>query len=58
MLVVKSGVKAPFEGGSYDIVGKTDVYTVYAYGETARDFIRYSSASAGGSTQSSTANSQ
>ncbi len=57
LLVVKSGVKAPFEGGSYDIVGKTDVYTVYAYGESARDFIRYSAASAGGSPQSSAANS-
>lgn len=56
LLVVKSGVKAPFEGGSYDIVGKTDVYTVYAYGESARDFIRYSAAS-GGSPQTSAANS-
>lgn len=57
LLVVKNGVKAPFEGGSYDTVGKTDVYTVYAYGESARDFIRYSSASAGGSPQMSAANS-
>ena len=57
LLVVKSGVKAPFEGGSYDIVGKTDVYTIYAYGESARDFIRYSSASAGGSPQTIAANS-
>lgn len=55
LLVVKTGVKAPFEGGSYDIVGKTDVYTVYAYGESARDFIRYSSASAGGTPQTSAA---
>ena len=56
LLVVKSGVKAPFEGGSYDIVGKTDAYTVYAYGESARDFIRYSAASAGGSPQSGASN--
>lgn len=48
LLVTKNSVKAPFEGGSYDIVGKTDKYTVYAYGESARDFIRYSSASSGG----------
>lgn len=48
LLVTKNSVKAPFEGGSYDIVGKTDMYTVYAYGESARDFIRYSSASSGG----------
>ena len=47
LLITKNTVKAPFEGGSYDIVGKTDMYTVYAYGESARDFIRYSSASAG-----------
>lgn len=51
LLVVKSGVKVPFEGGSYDIAGKTDAYTVYAYGESARDFIRYSSASSGGTPQ-------
>lgn len=48
LLITKNSVKAPFEGGSYDIVGKTDMYTVYAYGESARDFIRYSSASSGG----------
>lgn len=47
LLIAKNGIKAPFEGGSYDIVGKTSAYTVYAYGETARDFIRYSSALTG-----------
>lgn len=49
LLIAENGVKVPFEGGSYDIVGKTDSYSVYAYGESARDFIRYSSASASGS---------
>ena len=56
LLVAKNGVKAPFEGGSYDTVGKTDIYTVYAYGESARDFIRYSSASSSGAPQQSNSN--
>ncbi|MDE6727430.1 MAG: hypothetical protein K2J80_05770 [Oscillospiraceae bacterium] len=43
LLIAKSGVQAPFEGGSYDIVGRTSEFTVYAYGDNARDFIRYSS---------------
>lgn len=48
LLVASNGVTAPFDGGSYDVVGKTDTYTVYAYGESARDFIRYSSTASGG----------
>ena len=48
LLVAESGITAPFDGGSYDVVGKAGGYTVYAYGETARDFIRYSSISNGG----------
>lgn len=44
LLVAENGVAVPFEGGSYDIVGRTGELTVYAYGETARDFIRYNSA--------------
>lgn len=44
LLIAENGVEAPFEGGSYDMVGRTAKYTVYAYGESARDFIRYSSA--------------
>lgn len=43
LMVAENGVQIPFEGGSYDNVGKTDRYTVYAFGESARDFIRYSS---------------
>lgn len=43
LLIAESGVVIPFEGGSYDNVGKTDKYTVYAFGESAREFIRYSS---------------
>lgn len=43
LLIAPIGVQPPFEGGSYDSVGKTDVYSVYAYGESARDFIRYNS---------------
>lgn len=42
LLVAENGVKIP-DGGSYDNVGKTDRYTIYAFGESARDFIRYSS---------------
>ena len=41
LLIAENGVQAPFEGGSYDVVAKTDDYTIYAYGEAARDFIRY-----------------
>lgn len=43
LLIAKSGVQPPFEGGSYDIVGRTGEFTVYAFGDNARDFIRYSS---------------
>lgn len=45
LLVAKSDVRVPFEGGTYDVVGRMNDVTVYAYGEGARDFIRYSSAS-------------
>lgn len=44
LLIAENGVEVPFEGGSYDMVGRTSAYTVYAYGESARDFMRYSSA--------------
>lgn len=44
LLIAENGVEPPFEGGSYDMIGRTSAYTVYAYGESARDFIRYSSA--------------
>lgn len=44
LLIAENGVEPPFEGGSYDMVGRTSAYTVYAYGESARDFMRYSSA--------------
>lgn len=43
LLIAENGVEAPFEGGSYDMVGRTESYTVYAYGESARNFMRYSS---------------
>ncbi|MBD5130754.1 MAG: hypothetical protein HDT43_12660 [Ruminococcaceae bacterium] len=42
LLIAENGVEAPFEGGSYDMVGRTSSYTVYAYGESARDFMRFS----------------
>ena len=45
LLIAANDAHAPFEGGSYDVVGRTDGFTVYAYGDSARDFIRYSSAS-------------
>lgn len=44
LLIAENGVQPPFGGGTYDVVGRTELYAVYAYGETARDFIRYSSA--------------
>ncbi len=43
LLIAENNAKLPFKGGSYDIVGKTAAFTVYAYGENARDFISYSS---------------
>ncbi|MCH5203920.1 MAG: hypothetical protein J1F03_04175 [Oscillospiraceae bacterium] len=52
LLVAENSVKAPFDRISYDVVGKTSDYTVYAYGEIARDFIRYSSTAGGGNTSS------
>lgn len=36
-------LESPLEGGSYDLAGRTNKYSVYAYGEAARDFIRYNS---------------
>ena len=42
LLIAKTGVAPPFEGGSYDIVGRTSEYAVYAFGDIARDFIRFS----------------
>lgn len=52
LLVAENGVTAPFDGISYDVVGKTNDYTLYAYGESARDFIRYSSTAGGGNSSS------
>lgn len=43
LLIAENGVEVPFERGSYENVGRTDKYTVYAFGESARDFMRYSS---------------
>lgn len=43
LLIAENGAEVPFEKGSYDNVGRTDKYTVYAFGESARDFMRYSS---------------
>lgn len=47
LLVTKNKVQIPKDVGSYDNVGKTSSYTVYAFGETARNFIRYNSSQAG-----------
>ncbi len=41
LLIAANEVKVPLEGGSYDNVGKTDTYSVYAFGEAAREFINY-----------------
>lgn len=47
LLIAESGVQLPNSTVSYDNMGRTSSYTVYAFGETARDFIRYSSAQSG-----------
>ncbi len=46
LLVTKNGNQIPNASGSYDSMGKTDKYTVYAFGETARDYIRYAQSQA------------
>lgn len=49
LLIAPNGVQLttqlefPLEGKSYDLAGRTDKYSVYACGESARDFIRYNS---------------
>ena len=43
LLIAENGSEVPFERGSYENVGRTDKYTVYAFGESARNFMRYSS---------------
>lgn len=43
LLIAENGAEVPFEKGSYENVGRTDKYTVYAFGESALDFMRYSS---------------
>lgn len=44
LLVAQDDAGVPFDGGSYDVVGRQEGNTLYAYGESARDFIRYSAA--------------
>ena len=43
LILAENGVTLPIEGGFYDSVGKTDKFTLYTFGEAARDFYRYSS---------------
>lgn len=43
LLIAENGINVPFERGSYENVGRTKQYTIYAFGESARDFMRYSS---------------
>lgn len=61
LLIARTGAAPPFEGGSYDIVGRTSEFTVYAFGDIARDFIRFSalkdSGASGASSTSGTSSS-
>ena len=41
LIIAENGVSPLPEGGFYDAVGKTDKYTIYAFGDGARDFYRY-----------------
>lgn len=41
LLVAKNNAVIPNAAGSYDTMAKTDNYTVYAFGDSAREFIRY-----------------
>lgn len=55
LLVAQSDAGVPFDGGSYDVVGRVEGYTLYAYGESAREFINYSSAKDKNNAESSSA---
>ena len=51
LLIAEKEQRIPFEDGTYDIIGYTEEHTIYAYGEIARDFIRYKRAAGGASEQ-------
>ncbi len=52
IIVTDNGEELPLEEGSYDIIGATKKYTIYAYGESARDYIKYKRYSDGESGES------
>lgn len=41
ILITEVTRSVPFEKGAYDVVGISEGYAVYAYGNAARDFIRF-----------------
>lgn len=41
ILIAENTRSVPFEVDSYDVIGHAEGYTIYAYGESARDFIKY-----------------
>lgn len=45
ILIAETSRNVPFAIGSFDVVGKTDKYSIYACGEGARDFIKYKESS-------------
>lgn len=53
LLVAKTSAGTPFTGGTYDVVGRTEEYAVYACGETARDFMRFYNAADKGTNSNS-----
>lgn len=46
ILVVENGTEIPFTPAEYDVIGSTEEHSVIAYGEAARDYIKYKGASA------------
>lgn len=41
LIIIENGTKIPFSPDNYDVVGTTSDFTVLAYGQGARDYIKY-----------------
>lgn len=45
IIIIENGNEIPLRPDEYDVMGRTDDHTVLAYGEAARDYIKYRGAS-------------
>lgn len=41
IIIINNGEKIPFSPDDYDVVGVTDAHTILAYGDAAREYIKY-----------------